>query len=322
MVKRSPLDNLTPWQKAGEGTDSTMRSGLFAALSAVLLAVACGEKTETAAPAAPVGPPVGSLEWAVAGDWRIAAEKTRDKWRHPIETLTFFGVKPTDTVVEIYPGGGWYTAILGPWLKQGGGKLYAAHPDPSASESARANVEAYTAAFVAHPETYGTIEVTVASRASPGIAPEGSADAVVTFRNVHNWMAGGYADKIFADAYRALKPGGVLGVEEHRLPSARDQDLTAATGYVLESYVVQLAENAGFTFEESSEVNANPKDNADHPLGVWMLPPNLRPPPLDTPEALTYDAEKYKAIGESDRMTLRFRKVLPELRGTTEAPAQ
>jgi predicted methyltransferase len=145
---------------------------------------------------------------------------------------------------------------------------------------------------------------------------------VLTFRNVHNWMAGGYADKIFADAYRALKPGGVLGVVEHRLPSARDQDLTASTGYVLESYVVQLAENAGFTFEESSEINANPKDNADHPLGVWMLPPNMRAPAPGTPEALTYDAEAYRAIGESDRMTLRFRKVLPELRGTTEAPAQ
>ncbi len=323
MVKRQPMDNLTPWPEAGEGTESIMKSGLSVALSAALLmAVSCGEKTDTAAPGAPAGPAVGSLEWAVAGDWRIEAEKARDKWRHPVETLTFFGVKPSDTVVEIYPGGGWYTAVLGPWLKQGGGKLYAAQPDPAASTSARANVEAYTAAFVANPDTYGTIEVTVASRTSPGVAPEGVADAVLTFRNVHNWMAAGYADKIFADAYKALKPGGVLGVVEHRLPSARDQDLTASTGYVLESYVVQLAENAGFTFEESSEINANPKDNADHPLGVWMLPPNLRAPAPDTPEALTYDAGKFRTIGESDRMTLRFRKVPPELRGTTEAPAQ
>jgi predicted methyltransferase len=321
------MDNLTSWPSAAEGPESIMKSGLFAARSAalaaaVLMAASCGEKPEPATPAAPAGPAVGSLEWAVAGDWRIEAEKARDKWRHPVETLTFFGVKPTDTVVEIYPGGGWYTAILGPWLKQGGGKLYAAHPDPAASESTRANVEAYTAAFVAHPETYGPIEVTIASRASSGLAPDGAVDAVLTFRNVHNWMAGGYADKIFADAYKTLKPGGVLGVVEHRLPSARDQDLTASTGYVLESYVVQLAENAGFTFEEASEVNANPKDNADHPLGVWMLPPNLRAPVPGTPEALTYDAAKYKAIGESDRMTLRFRKVPPELRGTTPAPAQ
>ena len=145
---------------------------------------------------------------------------------------------------------------------------------------------------------------------------------MLTFRNVHNWMAGGYADKIFADAYRALKPGGVLGVVEHRLPSARDQDLTASTGYVLESYVVQLAENAGFVLEESSEINANAKDTADHPLGVWMLPPNLRAPAPGSPEALAYDVEKYKAIGESDRMTLRFRKPLPELRGSTAPPTQ
>jgi predicted methyltransferase len=132
---------------------------------------------------------------------------------------------------------------------------------------------------------------------------------VLTFRNVHNWMAGGYADKIFADAFRALKPGGVLGVEEHRLPSARDQDLTASTGYVLESYVVQLAQNAGFVLEESSEINANPKDNADHPLGVWMLPPNLRAPAPGSPEAEpAMTRRRYTAIGESDRMTLRFRK--------------
>jgi predicted methyltransferase len=300
-----------------------MKSGRFAAgLLALLLAASCGEKPAPVTPAEEAGPAIGSLEWAVAGDWRIESEKARDRWRHPVETLTFFGLKPSDAVVEIFPGGGWYTAILGPWLKQGGGKLYAAHPDPSVSESARATVEAYAAAFVAHPETYGTIEVTIASRNSTGLAPDGSADAVLTFRNVHNWMAGGYADKIFADAWRALKPGGVLGVVEHRLPSARDQDLTASTGYVLESYVVQLAENAGFVFEESSEINANPNDPADHPLGVWMLPPNFRAPAPGSPEALAYDAGKYTAIGESDRMTLRFRKPLPELRGPTAPPAQ
>ncbi len=131
---------------------------------------------------------------------------------------------------------------------------------------------------------------------------------MLTFRNVHNWRAGGYADKIFADAFRALKPGGVLGVEEHRLPSARDQDLRATTGYVLESYVVQLAQNAGFVLEESSEINANPNDTADHPLGVWMLPPTLDKPQAGTPEAEGFDPAKYAAIGESDRMTLRFRK--------------
>jgi predicted methyltransferase len=316
MVKRWRLDNLSQRRKARREGESSMKSGHFAAaLAALALAASCGEKAGSPT-AGTGGPPAGrlqqgSLEWAAAGNWRIDAEKTRDQWRHPVETLKFFGVKSSDTVVEIYPGGGWYTAILGPYLRSGGGKLYAAHPDPASSENARANVEAYTAAFVDHPEVYGDIEVTIASRTSPGLAPDGSADAVLTFRNVHNWMAGGYADKIFADAFKALKPGGVLGVEEHRLPSARDQDLTASTGYVLETYVIQLAENAGFVFEDSSEINANPKDAADHPLGVWMLPPNMRAPAPGDPLAPAYDPEKYKAIGESDRMTLRFRKPAP-----------
>ncbi len=283
------------------------------ALAAFALMASCRDDAADPAPAAPgrkpaAEAPADGLASAIAGSWRTETEKARDPWRHPAETLTFFGVKPSDTVVEIAPGGGWYTAILGPWLKAGGGKLYAAHVDPASSANAKANVDAYAAAFVAHPETYGDITLTVGSRTSPGLAPDGSADAVLTFRNVHNWMAGGYADKIFADAFRALKPGGVLGVEEHRLPSARDQDLTASTGYVLESFVVQLAQNAGFVLEESSEINANPKDNADHPLGVWMLPPNLREPLPGSPEATGYDKAKYQAIGESDRMTLRFRK--------------
>ncbi len=309
-----------------------MKTGqMLLAAAAFALLASCGDNsagTSAAAPgAAPTAesPPPGGLEGAVAGKWRTDAEKARDAWRHPVETLTFFGVKPTDTVVEIAPGGGWYTAILGPWLKSGGGKLYAAHVDPAMSANAKAQVDAYAAAFVAHPETYGDITLTVGSRTSPGLAPDGTADAVLTFRNVHNWMAGGYADKIFADAYRALKPGGVLGVEEHRLPSARDQDLTASTGYVLESYVVQLAENAGFKFEEASEINANPKDNADHPLGVWQLPPNLRAPQPGTPEAEGYDKAKFEAIGESDRMTLRFRKpaapVAPAAPADPAAPA-
>jgi len=288
-----------------------MKHGTFLVALALCGLAACGGPSAPAgeAPgAATAAAPANPLASAVAGSWRLEQEKARDAWRHPVETLTFFGIKPSDTVVEIYPGGGWYTAILGPYLKSGGGRLYAAHVDPAASEGARANVETFKAAFVDRPDTYGDITLTVASRTSPGVAPDGSADAVLTFRNVHNWMAGGYADKIFADAFRALKPGGVLGVEEHRLPSARDQDLRATSGYVLESYVVQLAQNAGFVLEESSEINANPNDTADHPLGVWMLPPTLERPQPGSPEAEGYDPAKYIAIGESDRMTLRFRK--------------
>jgi len=288
-----------------------MKQGPFLVALAVFGLGACGGPSAPAweTPGAPAAAaPANPLETAVAGSWRLEQEKARDTWRHPVETLTFFGIKPSDTVVEIYPGGGWYTAILGPYLKSGGGRLYAAHVDPAASEGARANVETFKAAFVDRPETYGDITLTIASRTSPGVAPDGSADAVLTFRNVHNWVAGGYADKIFAVAFRALKPGGVLGVEEHRLPSARDQDLRATSGYVLESYVVQLAQNAGFVLEASSEINANPNDTADHPLGVWMLPPTLERPQPGSPGAEGYDPARYIAIGESDRMTLRFRK--------------
>jgi predicted methyltransferase len=333
MVKKPIMDNVRhvicpdrPGRdQLRQETPIPMKSGRFAAILALSLSAlvlsACGEKPADK-PAAEGADKSGqgSLEWAVAGKWRMDAEKARDPDRHPVETLKFFGVKGSDTVVEIFPGGGWFTAILGPYLKAGGGKLYAAHPDPASSPGAKANVDAYAAAFVLHPETYGAIEVTVASKDGPGLAPDGTADAVLTFRNVHNWMMGGYAEKIFADAFKALKPGGVLGVEEHRLPSARDQDLGAATGYVSVAYVTQLAQNAGFVLEEESEINANPKDKADHP--VWMLPPNLRPPAPDSPEAAGYDVETYKAIGESDRMTLRFRKPNTAQPGgpTTDAP--
>jgi predicted methyltransferase len=306
VVKRRRMDIVGHVSWSRRGAESHMKTGRLPALIlACALAVSCGEKEETPTAEVPAGPAQGSLEWAVAGPWRIDKEKARDQFRHPVETLSFFGVKGSDTVVELWPGGGWYTAILGPYLKAGGGKFYAAHMDPAAAGSV---VATYRAAFVDRPEVYGDIELTTLSKSSSGIAPDGSADVVLTFRNVHNWMAGGYADKVFADAFRALKPGGVLGVEEHRLPSARDQDLAARSGYVHESYVIQLAQNAGFVFEESSEINANKKDTADHPLGVWMLPPNLRAPAPGSAEAASYDPEKYKAIGESDRMTLRFRK--------------
>jgi predicted methyltransferase len=281
---------------------------------AALALTACGPRsapasaTTATAAEAPGAPKKGTLQWAVAGDWRIPEEKERDAARHPAETLEFFGIRPTDTVVEVWPGGGWYTAILAPYLKQGGGKLIAAEIDPAQSAEAKRDVDAFTAAFIARPQVFGDIQLSVAGKDSKGVAPDGTADAVLTFRNIHNWMAGGYAEKMFADLYRALKPGGVLGVVEHRLPSRQDQDLMARSGYVSQAYVIQLAEAAGFKFEAESEISANPSDKADHPLGVWMLPPNMRAPAPGTPEARTYDPAAYRAIGESDRMTLRFRK--------------
>jgi predicted methyltransferase len=249
-----------------------------------------------------------AMEDILAADWRTDEDRARDAFRNPAETLAFFEVEPGDTVVEIWPGGGWYTKILGPYLKSGGGTLIAAGFDPERSDYAARGMQRFRDNFVEQADTYGDIEVTVFSADSDGMAAPGTADVVLTFRNVHNWMSGEYAEKAFADAFAALKPGGVLGVVEHRLPSSEAQDPVAASGYVHEDYVIALAEEAGFVLEERSEINANPADTADHPFGVWTLPPVSRTEDRDgnTPE--DFDAAKYQAIGESDRMTLKFRK--------------
>jgi predicted methyltransferase len=296
-----------------------MRLNTFTLASLAGLALmACGQSepgateaapatNEAAAPVESALPAEGSLEAAAAGPWREDA--ARDVWRNPIETLRFFDVQADDTVVEIWPGGGWYTRILGPYLKSGGGTLYAAGWDlESTNERVIAGLQRYRDNFVNVPETFGTIIMTEATEDSTGMAPDGTVDVVLTFRNVHNWMSGGYAEKMFADAYKALKPGGVLGVVEHRLPSTVEQDPQGRTGYVHEDYVIQLAQEAGFVLEASSEVNANPKDTADHPFGVWTLPPNLRSSTFGEPENPDFDKAPYEAIGESDRMTLKFRK--------------
>lgn len=232
------------------------------------------------------------LKAAVAADNRSVGNAARDGQRHPYETLSFFGLKPTDTVVELSPGGGWYTEILAPYLREGG-QLYAA--------------DAGSARFKAKMESagvYGKVKITAFDPRTGklDIAPAGTADAVLTFRNVHNWMDLGTdkAQAVFNAAFKALKPGGVLGVEEHRLPASRTQDPKAGSGYVHEATVIKFAENAGFKLAGRSEVNANPKDTADHPEGVWTLPP--------TYALKDKDRAKYQAIGESDRMTLKFVK--------------
>lgn len=251
-----------------------------------------------------------AMEVALSGDWRVAPE--RDVWRHPAETLEFFGVEASDTVVEIWPGGGWYTSVLGPYLKSGGGKLIAASFDPESSDYAKRGVAKFTEAFISKPEIYGDIELTVASKDSDGMGVDGTADVVLTFRNVHNWMGNSYADKMFADSFKALKPGGVLGVVEHRLPTSAEQDPAGRSGYVQEALVRQMAEEAGFEFVGSSEINANPADTADHPFGVWTLPPVNRSAPRGEETAADFDGSKYAAIGESDRMTLKFVKPAAE----------
>ncbi len=241
----------------------------------------------------------GAFDTILAGDWRSDANRARDAARHPAETLAFFGVKPGMTVVEVSPSAGWYTEVLAPWLGAKG-KLYAAHTNPAASERAAKAVADFKAKLDARPAVYGNVTVTAFGKGSYDIAPAGSADAVLTFRNVHNWHMAGFAPEAFQAFFKALKPGGTLGIEEHRLPEGRpDADMTTS-GYMKVSYVRKLAEDAGFKFVGASEVNANAKDTKDYPKGVWTLPPNFTEGDKDR--------ARYAAIGESDRMTLKFVK--------------
>ena len=244
-----------------------------------------------------------ALQQAAQNPARTEANKARDQYRHPVETLAFFGVTPQSTVVEISPGGGWYTEILAPLLAKEG-KYYAAHfPASSTSEYATRNLKAFKDKLASDP-IYSQVVVTEFSPLpNQQVAPANSADVVLTFRNLHNWyMQKGEQGMIdaFASFYAALKPGGVLGVVEHRLPEDKKTADWLKSGYFPQSLAVELAQKAGFVLEESSEINANPKDTADHPGGVWTLPPTL--------SQKEQDKEKYLAIGESDRMTLKFRK--------------
>lgn len=241
------------------------------------------------------------IDTALAGSHRSDANRARDPYRHPKETLGFFGLTPGMTVVEISPSAGWYTEILAPVLRDRG--LYiAAHNNPNGSPGAQKQRAAFLERKAANPELFGKMVVTSFGKGIEGnLSAPGSADMVLTFRNVHNWMGAGFAPQAFQAFYTALKPGGVLGVVEHRMPEDRaDSEDSRRSGYVKTSEVIRLAEAAGFKLAAQSEVNANPKDTADHPKGVWTLPPNFAMG--DT------DRAKYQAIGESDRMTLKFVK--------------
>jgi predicted methyltransferase len=240
------------------------------------------------------------LDQILAGDQRSVEHRARDRFRHPKATLLFFGARPDMTVVEVFPGDGWYTEILAPFV-HGSGTYYAAHYDPdSPSRYQQDALTRYRDKLAARPDLYGEVRVTALSADKTLIAPPGSADLVVTFRNMHNWMAGGYAPAAFRAMYAVLKPGGILGVVEHRGRSDQPQDPKARSGYVREDYAIALIESAGFRLVARSEVNANPKDTKDYALGVWTLPPGLR--------AGEKDRDRYLAIGESDRFTLKFVK--------------
>ena len=286
---------------------------LMMAAATLVLPAACERKPEPKpepeAPQVPSGPPEGTLEWAVEGPWRVA-DRGRDPWRHPMETLRFFGLQPRMTVVDFWPGSGWYTEILAPYLSRGGGTYYAAgYPTgPGADPAQAALVANYEQRFTADKKLYGDIKFSAFGATTGPVCPEGTADLVLFMRNIHAWMAAGIAEKAFADAFDALRPGGVLGVEQHRLAPDKDQDPAAANGYVQEAFVRQLAAEAGFVFVESAEINANATDTKDHPFGVETLPPQRLTAPQGSPPDPTFDRAKYDAIGESDRMTLKFRK--------------
>lgn len=280
---------------------------------AALAASACDRSRPTAVaapptPAAPA-PTQDPLEWAAAGPWR-AADRARDAWRKPLQTLRFFGLRPGQTVVELWPGAGWYTRLLAPYLTRTDGVFYAAQLEtgPGVDAAEAATVQAYREALAADPALYGAVRLTAFGPASGPLTPPATADLVLFLRNLHNWMAAGVAEKAFADAFAALKPGGRLGVEQHRAPAGGAQDAAAASGYVQEAYVQRLAEEAGFAFEAASELNANARDDHDHPFGVWTLPPVRRSSPRGQPDDPAFDHAPFDAVGESDRMTLRFRK--------------
>jgi predicted methyltransferase len=266
-----------------------------AILAATALLTACAGMSPAPGP---------SLDQAIAAAHRTPAYVERDKYRHPKETLEFFGLKPGMTVVEVWPGRGWYTEILAPYL-HGSGSYYAAGFSLVAEDTPkyqRTLTEDFAAKLAAAPELYGRVAHSQLGKPDNWTAcPPGTADLVLTFRNVHNWMdGGGYELEMFKAFHAALKPGGVLGVVEHRARPGTSREKMVDSGYVTEAHVIEVAEKAGFRLAARSEINANPKDTTDYPGGVWTLPPVLR--------LKDVDREKYLAIGESDRMTLRFVK--------------
>lgn len=239
---------------------------------------------------------------AVIAEHRSVDNKARDSYRNPAQTLSFLGIQSTMTVVEIWPGKGWYTEILAPFVKSGNGQFIAAGFPQNAGPQWRQNMQAdYQQWLEQSPEYYDQVKIVELGPPSYWqIAPNDSVDAILTFRNVHNWLKGGYETNMFNAFFAALKPGGVLGVTDHRALADTDIETMKTSGYLTEKLVIDLALQAGFVLEATSEINANSLDNTHHPKGVWTLPPTLR--------LVEQDRDKYLTIGESDRMTLRFRK--------------
>lgn len=270
-----------------------MKPALLALTLAALLVPAVSQAAEPS--------PVTAEQYAnvLKGTWRAPENAARDGYRHPQQSLQFFGLNPKQTVIEITPGNGWYSELLAPLLKEHG-QYIAAVQAPTVSDSARKSEEKLKGKFSAAPAQYAEAHVLEFDPKAPSFGAPGSADTVLTFRNVHNWVMADTAPRMFEAFFSVLKPGGVLGVVDHRAKDGASLEDIKHSGYLTTDYVIKLATDAGFKLEGQSEINANSKDTKDYAEGVWTLPPTLT--------LGDKDKAKYLAIGESDRMTLRFVK--------------
>ncbi len=282
------------------------------AVSAIVLGALCatpsvagpaGDKAKAAAPAAGL-----TLQAVVDGSWRTPQDRARDGARHPIESFTFWGLKPNMTVAEIRPGAGYWTDLLAPYLAAGGGKLIVTSGDPDKmTDAQKAGRDRYLKRYQDNPALFGTLEVGVfAANSDKLLAAPNSVDLIISSRNFHGFVLQNIKDYALKSMFSALKPGGLVAIEQHRGDARRPQN--AASGYIRQDWVIAQMRQAGFEFVAASELNANPKDTKDHPFGVWTLPPTLQTAPSGQPANPDFDNAKYKAIGESDRMTLLFRK--------------
>lgn len=245
-----------------------------------------------------------ALDAALAGSHRSEANKARDHYRHPKETLLFFGLEPHMRVIEMLPGAeGWYTEVLAPTLRDAGRLVTVTPPADSPVDYLREHFVKFNAKLDANPAVYDKVERRTMGRDKIDLGPPASADLVVTFRSTHNWIRGGQLDSVCQAIFEVLKPGGILGIEQHRAKDGTNPKIVAESGYVPQAYLISYLESVGFKLAETSEINANPKDTKDYPDGVWTLPPVLT--------RGDKDREKYLAIGESDRMTLKFIKPAP-----------
>ena len=275
-----------------------VRNAVAGGCAALLVSIVMGLLAMGAPAQAGEGRTDAKLRAAIADTQRRASHSARDSFRHPYGVLRFFELKDNLTVVEIAPGrGGYWTEILAPYLR-GNGVYYAAQTDRYRNSAP--GKPSLGDKIASDPKRFGKVRLSRFVGDRHEIAPAGAADLVLTFRNIHNWMKRGRAESSFRAFFQALKPGGILGVVEHRGRVSEPQDPKAVSGYVREDYAIALVEGAGFKLVARSQINANPKDAKDHPKGVWTLPPSYR--------LGAQDRAKYRAIGESDRFTLKFVK--------------